>query len=268
MKNTRLLIGFLAIAMLIACKPNTENEETTENTTAETSIDMDRYPADLQEVFENHGGLEKWRSMQSLTYTMPKPSGDEVHTIDLTSRKTLIETDAYQLGFDGDSLWLQQDEQAFDPARAEFYYNLMFYFYAMPFVLADDGIQYEQVRALEKDGTLYPGTKISYADNVGNSPEDNYIIYYDPDTKKMAWLAYTVTYGQDTTSEKYSFIHYNKWQDVNGLWLPELLTWYQVEDGQPTVPAGEPRAFNNVDIDASAMGDDFYSKPENATTVN
>ena len=44
----------------------------------------------------------------------------------------------------------------------KFYYNLMFYFYAMPFILADDGIVYEDVKPLDIEGKSYPGIKISY----------------------------------------------------------------------------------------------------------
>ena len=53
----------------------------------------------------------------------------------------------------------------------------MFYFYAMPFILADDGIIYEDVAALKFEGKSYPGIKISYESGVGESPEDEYILY-------------------------------------------------------------------------------------------
>jgi len=72
----------------------------------------------------------------------------------------------------------------------EFYYNVMFYFYAMPFVLADDGIIYGDIAPLEFEGTAYPGISISYKEGVGSSSKDEYFIYYNPETYQMAikWL--------------------------------------------------------------------------------
>ena len=32
---------------------------------------------------------------------------------------------------------------------------------------------------------------MSFNDGVGSSPKDDYIIYYNPDTYQMEWLAYT-----------------------------------------------------------------------------
>jgi len=49
----------------------------------------------------------------------------------------------------------------------------------MPFVLGDDGISYEKVEDLKVGDLSYPGYKISYGATVGDSPKDNYFLYYD-----------------------------------------------------------------------------------------
>ena len=67
-------------------------------------------------------------------------------------------------------------------------------FLTMPFVLADDGINYQDVEPLVFEGKTYPGIQISYESGVGESSEDEYKVYYDPETNKMTWLGYTVTY--------------------------------------------------------------------------
>lgn len=252
-----------------ACKDTGKNGESVNSMTdQEAEMDMSQYPDDLQKVLAAHGGLDKWNQMQSLTFRMPSDNGDEVHTVDLKSRKTLIETDKYDIGFDGEKLWLKQDTTFFQPSQVEFYYNLMFYFYAMPFVLADDGIVYSDADPLEMNGVNYPGIKISYNDGIGNSSNDEYVLYMDPSTKKMAWLGYTVTYGSYEKSDRMSYIHYNKWKVVNGLLLPEELTWYTVEDGNPTEARGPARKFTKVDIDAATMDNTMYEKPETGAYVD
>ena len=245
-------------------EPNPSNESLDETV---VEVDFSRFPDNYKQVLQAHGGLENWRKMRSMTYTMPGDNGDEIQTVDLATRNTLVETASYKMGNDGKELWLAQDSTYFNPERVEFYHNLMFYFYAMPFVLADDGITYAQAPALELDDKRYPGIKVSYGDNIGASPEDEYILYMDPDSKTMAWLAYTVTYGQNSKSDRFSFIKYDKWQEVNGLQLPEELTWYTVENGKPTKPAGPPRRFTKVDVDAAPMSEKTYQKPEGAMII-
>lgn len=265
----KILFSLLAATLLIACKNEPkQSTETEQETTAVQEIDLSAYPAALQEVFAAHGGLGTWNEMQSLTFTMPNDAGDEVHTTDLKSRDILIETDNYQIGAENSKVWLAQDSTYYPKERARFYHNLMFYFYAMPFILADDGIIYSEAPALEKDGVTYPGIKIGYESNVGDSPDDEYVLYYHPETKKMEWLSYTVTYGKDSKSTNFKFIKYNKWQEVDGVMLPEELTWYNAEGGSPTTARGAPRVFTRVDMDSADMGTSFYSKPQNGIYVD
>ena len=201
--------------------------------------------------------------MQTLTFQLE----DEVHTSNLQNRNILIEGDNYKIGSENGNVWIAQESEAYQSSKARFYHNLMFYFYAMPFILGDEGIVYGQTPDLVMDGVSYPGTKIAFKANVGDAPDDEYILYYHPETYRMTWLAYTVTFGKGDRSEDFSFIKYTDWQDVNGLLLPRSLEWYKTEDNLPTVSAGKVRTFEKVDVDAAAMDADFYSMPENGVVV-
>ena len=53
----------------------------------------------------------------------------------------------------------------------------------MPFVLGDPGIQYSKAKDLKFEGKSYTGFKISYGDNIGDSPDDNYFVYIDKKTQ-------------------------------------------------------------------------------------
>lgn len=260
MKNNLLVLA--AIVLLASCKTETKQTTITEETVTETTLR--EYPEDIAAIFKAHGGIDTWNAMNNLCFTLPKGDIEEVHTVDLKSRKTRIETPAYTLGFDGEKVWLKQDSLAFKPERARFYHNLMFYFYAMPFVLGDEGITYSEAPALSKDGVDYPGTKISFEDGVGDASDDNYIIYRDPSTNQMAWLAYTVTYGKEGPSERYSFIKYDKWQEVNGLQLPSELQWYNVEEGQPTQMRNAMN-FTKPTATATQLDKNLFEKPADGT---
>jgi len=262
----KIILALFVATLIMSCKTEEKKDTVVEKvmTPEKVMVDLSKYPQGLQDVFAAHGGLQKWSEMKSMTYAM----GDQETVTDLHTRDIVVKAPTHTIGSKDGKVWIAQDTVAFPPARARFFHNLMFYFYAMPFLVADDGIVYNDVEPLNMDGKSYPGIKIGYEANVGDSPDDNYIVYYDPDTKEMTWLGYTVTYGKDGKSDKYKYIKYNKWQKVNGLLLPEELTWYKIEDNKPTEPAGPPRVFTKVDVDAATIDVTAFAKPENGIFVD
>ena len=252
MKRVLLL---LIIVISVSCK-NEAKKETKEKTIVE--VKKESFPAELGKVFEKHGGINIWRKVQILSFN----KDEEIHTVDLHSRKTVINSPKYSLGFNGKEVWLDEEEKGDYKGNPAFYHNLFFYFYAMPFVLADDGISYKKVDYLVFEGTKYPGYKISYNADKGTSPDDNYIVYYNPKTFQMEWLAYTVTFNSKEPSEKYNLIRYNSWENVNGLMLPKAITWYKKdENGVPTEPARPATEFTLPLLSQGKLADSFFEKP-------
>lgn len=245
MKNTVLLFF---LSLLFSCNKNSTKQVNSK----------ENYPEELAKVFDKHGEIDTWKKAQVLSFNI----ADEAHTIDLKSRKTVINSPTYSMGFDGKEVWLNEDEKGAFKGNPTFYHNLYFYFYAMPFVLADDGIIYEKVDDLVFEGNTYPGYKISYKANVGTSPDDNYIIYYHPETYQMEWLAYTITFSSKKPNQDYHLIKYDKWENVNGLVLPKELVWYQLDDkGMPTKPAKEPLVFTLPLVSEGKLAASFFEKP-------
>ncbi len=103
----------------------------------------------------------------------------------------------------------------------------------MPFVFGDSGINYKRIKDLNINGDLYSGLKITYNSNIGDSPNDNYFIYFDKKTHQMKWLGYTVTFGSAKPNSNINFIKYSEWQNINGLVLPKKIEWYSVKNKIP-----------------------------------
>ena len=246
MKNVLLL---LATVVAVSCKTETKS-----------AIKKENFPTEIAKIMQKHGGIELWRKQKTLSFN----KGEEVHSVDLHSRKTVINSPNYSLGFNGKEIWLHEIKEKSFKSRKDFYYNLYFYFYAMPFVLADDGIIYEKTDDLFFEGKNFPGIKISYKANVGSSPDDNYIIYYNKETYQMEWLAYTVTFNSKKPSKKFNIIKYHDWEKVNNLVLPKAITWYQQDDkGTPTKPRGAATEFTLPLISETVLSDSFFQKPKN-----
>jgi len=249
----------------VSCKENAKATKTeTEPLKAVVEV-TDNYPEALKKVFDAHGGLESWKEKHTLTFEIAKPNAREKHTIDLHNRRDKIEIEEVTMGFDGNEIWLR-DEEGNYKGNPAVYHNLMFYFYAMPFVLADAGINYATTEDLEYDGKSYPGIHISYDAEIGASPKDDYYLHYDPETYQMAWLGYTFTYGSDKKSDDVRWIRYKDWMTIDDIILPEFLTWYNSE-GRTIKDAKDPLPFEQVSLKASSKPDAFYARPENAKVV-
>lgn len=254
------IIVILIFLGLINCK---ESQGEIRTDTSETNLEMEvsetQYPENFLKVLESHGGLKKWTSKCTLTFEIPKRDAPEKHIVDLYSRRDKIETTHFSMGFDGDKVWLKDANNEYK-GDAEVYHNLMFYFYAMPFVLADKGIHYTETEDLVFDGRRYPGIQINFDDGVGASSKDDYFLHYDPETYQMAWLGYTFTYGSNEKSGDVKWIRYDDWINVDGVKLPKSITWYAYEGRDLKEPKSKV-AFENVSLNESPKPAEFYEKP-------
>jgi len=261
------LILLASIFVLGACK-NSKTQKEAPNAYSEETLDVTTsiYPDNISKIFKAHGTLEAWNTFESLVFEIEKPEGNEKTTTALKNRESLIETPSYNIGYDGKEVWLQKKDTTTYKGNAKFYYNLMFYFYAMPYVLADDGIIYTDVDPLEFEGQTYPGVKISYEAGVGESPEDEYIVYFNKETHQMEWLGYTVTYFSKEKSKDFHYIKYSDWQIIDGIKLPKTLEWYNYEDGKPTTKRNAMN-FTNILLEKSKINVKDFVRPENAEVV-
>ncbi len=262
MKKITIILLTLAIG---ACKPNPKNEETKEAVQEKTVETKRQYPEALSKVFDAHGGWQNWKKQRTLTYVLPNPENPETHTVDLWSRMDRIDSEKFIMGFDGHEIWLLDPNENYkgDPV---FYHNLMSYFYAMPFLLGDNGIVYGETEDLTFEDKNYPGIHISYDAGVGVSSKDEYFLHYDPETYQMAWLGYTVTYRSGEKSDNVKWIKYDNWQTLNGVELPKSITWYNYE-GRDILDARSTVTFEEAIVSTTPKPDEFYAKPGGAAVV-
>lgn len=259
-------ITILALVLILgACKPNVKQKAVQSSVPEKATEPPSHYPDAIKQVFEAHGGLKLWKQQRTLSFVIPNPDNPETHTVDLWSRRDRVDSEGVSMGFDGTEIWLLDPESTYK-GDAAFYHNLMFYFYAMPFVLADDGIVYGETDALRFEGKEYPGVRIAYESGVGVSSKDEYYIHFDPDTHQMTWLGYTVTYRTGEISDNVKWIRYDNWQTVNRLVLPKSITWYNYE-GSTILDPKSTVVFTDVALSATPKPKEFYTKPEGAIAV-
>lgn len=224
-----IMLSSLSIA---ACQ--TESTSNTDQTEASTSAQAESkaYPEYFKEVIQAHGGLEQWNKFGAMQFELTSNGNTETHIIDLKNRKDLVKAKDYTIGYNGEQVWISPDKAAFPGQSARFYHNLYFYFYAIPFVLADPGVNLEQMDDMTLQDKNYKVIGVSFGDGVGDSPQDKYKMLIDPETNRMEWLLYTVTYFGDQQNDKFNSLKYEEYQEHQGLLFPQKLTGYKYENGE------------------------------------
>ena len=210
-----------------------------------------------------HGGIDRWRSYGTLEYDLQKGEMHEHHIIDLHSRKLVLTGDGYTIGFDGEEVWVMPDMEAYS-GRPRFYSSLNFYFFGIPFVLADPGTIPESLGRSTFRDKPYDVVKVSFEPGVGDSPNDYYVIHADTATHLVELLLYTVTFRSHQPSEKYNARIF-EWHEVDGLMVPSKISSYRWNGEDGTL--GEHRSdtyFSNIVFNIERPDAGLFVMPEGA----
>ncbi|MDI9355779.1 MAG: hypothetical protein QM536_01980 [Chitinophagaceae bacterium] len=204
---------FISI-MLMSCATKNQKENLENN-----------IPASLQKCLDYYGGVSTWKSFKSVEFDIEK----EHHIIDLETRKVFISThdSSYSIGFDGKNVWVSPNMQIYGGTHPRFYHNLHFYFFSFPFILTDPGIKYTSLPEKTFQNTLYTPVSIKYEHNVGDSPQDEYILYIQKENGQLDFINYTATYFTQEASSQYNALVYDTWQEIQNIKVPRNYTFYK-----------------------------------------
>jgi hypothetical protein len=189
----------------------------------------------------------------------------ERHSIELRSRKTRQENKAFTIGYDGNDVWITPNLAAYS-GNPRFYNGLQFYFFSMPFVFADPGVNVTELGERTVAGQAYDVVRITFGDAVGDSPNDPYLAHFDPSTHLLKLLLYTVTFDTGTPGTNFNARVYEDWQEVQGLMVPRQIGAYQwEEDGERLGELRGISRFENVEFTSEAPNAALFERPETAS---
>lgn len=224
--------------------------------------------ARLAQVLEAHGGLDKWQSFGTLAYTMKDfPLSEQIaqenrSTVDLVSRQNRIEGPGYTVGFDGENAWSVPGPKSSGlPSR---FVNLgSFYFIGLPFVLADPGVNVADSGKSTFQGKEYDTLTVTFGEGVGHSDDDNYVVFIEPETNRVALIHHNVTELYDEAT-RVTWV-YNGYTEVNGLQIPSKLTFYQGWNENPDPATGATYTVENIELKKDRPDNSIYQAPETAS---
>ncbi|OAV44758.1 hypothetical protein [Lewinella sp. 4G2] len=154
-------------------------------------------------AIEAHGGLDAWYRQSPLYYHfnyVPTDGKGKVRNSFILNDyrgARAVHQKAGDLdvtyGFDGTDAW--QNPADSDPGVSPRFWSLTpYYFVGLPFVLADEGINFEVLENAELDGADLQRVKVTYEAGTGDADDDYYILHLDPTTHELVALNYIVSY--------------------------------------------------------------------------
>jgi hypothetical protein len=187
------------------------------------------------DAIDAHGGLARWygngpvRFRHTYERLTGGPPIDTRQTVDTWSSRAVHEvvgdpasSQAVQFGWTGNEAWVSGADSLATNAR--FWSLTPYYFVAMPFVLADPGVNLETAGRMTAEGATYDLVRVTFDAGTGDAPDDYYYLLLDPETRRVGGVRYVVSYPGffpegGTTPER--LMLYDGAQTASGITLQE-----------------------------------------------
>ncbi|MEM9339428.1 MAG: DUF6503 family protein, partial [Bacteroidota bacterium] len=260
------------LTLAISCTPSKREENTTEKQPKEyhliktpeawvkkrvegarSRVSGSKAGQIIWQSIEAHGGLEKWFSNGPLAFRFdyqPLDGGtrrDSYQVVDQWSVRAIHEVAAnreMKYGWDGKNAWWYPDTARVG-VNPRFWSTTPFYFVALPFVLADEGVVLEMLEPKTYKGVTYDLVKATYKEGVGDAPDDFYVMYIHPETKLIGALRYIVSYPGFFPEGGHSpekFMEITGTQTINEMTLPTGYGTYWFKNEAPA------EHITNIDV--------------------
>ncbi|MGB3179999.1 MAG: hypothetical protein WBB45_01320 [Cyclobacteriaceae bacterium] len=171
--------------------------------------------------------------------------------------------DSTILVWDGNKAWVSPDTSSMQGAR--FHLKTWPYFLAAPMKLDDPGTVWQDMTDGELLGQNYTRRKLTFKSGTGDSPDDWYIIYKEPDTDKLKAMSYIVTYGNtvEKASEAPHVIVYDDYQEVDGTMLARSWKFYNWSEEKGI--QGDSIGYVTVsNLSFTEVADSLFTEPTGA----
>lgn len=149
-----------------------------------------------------------------------------------SSKVRLEKKDGTVLLYDGEKVFIQPDSSMYPGARFDMF--TWAYFFMAPFKFSDPGAQWEEKGELSLQDKAYPTARLTFSSEVGDTPDDWYIAYRDPESDLLYALAYIVTFGTTTekANEEPHAITYHDYAEMDGIPVAQEWKFWQWSEAE------------------------------------
>ncbi len=224
-----------------------------------------------------HGGLPRWQGFGQVEFDLTWKFGERTlqdhQLFDLVTREGRIQCDRYSLGgSQSDGVWVMPEPKVLGSMSPRFYLWTPFYFFALPFVLADDGVKATVLGPRQFSGKEYNAVRFSFGTGMGDAPDDTYTCYFDAGTHRLRLVRYTVTFFDGGAKARAGeavehAILFEEWQEVQGLVVPKKALFFNWKGDGIEGEARGSAEFGNVRFAADRPAATNFAKPAAAVMV-
>lgn len=178
----------------------------------------------------------------------------------------LVKKDKTSLVYDGENVFLSPSGSNDERARFDvFTWN---YFFNLPFKLTDPGTNWKMLKPTVIKGETFNRGKLSFDNEIGDSPDDWYIIYQEPKSELLYAAAYIVTLGKEVekAEEDPHAIVYHNYELIDGIPIATKWTfhnWSEENGIEEQIGEAKISKIKFVDRDES-----FFKEPNNAKRID
>ena len=135
--------------------------------------------------------------------------------------------DGTAIYFDGSKVFHSPDLKNEKAARFDAY--TWMYFLLFPSKIGDDGAVLKDLGQLQLNDVAYNAQHLSFKSNVGDAPDDWYVIYSHPETNLIDYAGYIVTANKSLEAAEADphAIGYEDYKSIYGIPVPQSWKYYE-----------------------------------------
>lgn len=261
-----LLLAPLALALPAGCRRAEESQEAA--APEPPPRPSDPFSQQFATPIEQAHGLQAWNGKTALSADMVATFGGTVRNQGTLLFRTDSSASRYDfsdgtlLVFDGKDAWVSPSTSDFQ--RARYHLRAWPYFLAAAFKLRDPGVRFEDLGERELAGKAYSAARLTFLEGAGDTPDNWMIAYRDPETNRLAAMAFIDAYGKSLAEAERDprAIVFSDWVTVDGATLPSTLTVYAWKDGDVQ---GEPHGTVKFsDFEFVTPEPDAFTRPDDS----
>ncbi|MGB0526076.1 MAG: DUF6503 family protein, partial [Flammeovirgaceae bacterium] len=176
--------------------------------------------------------------------------------------------DGTTITFDGSEVFLSPADSKYAKSKARFDIFTWQYFFALPYKLSDPGTNWKVLGTKKMGAQHYQAGRLTFGKDIGDAPDDWYVVYADPENHLIQAAAYIVTFSQSATeaSKDPHAIIYKDYQTIQG--VPVATTWEFTGWNEETGIKGKLGNATLSNIKFISAAEANFEVPENSVKVD
>lgn len=209
----------LLASILFSCVDNSKQENTSKQSTIQTDVKENTFTARNNEAHNKEAFLNKdvFSADIELVFGGKQRLNANLLYHTRTGKTKLVYKDSSELTFNGKNVYLSLASVEKPSARFDIF--TWSYFFALPYKIDDHGTTLSDFKNKDLNGKEFNVEKLTFGENVGDSPDDWYVLYQNKETNLLHAASYIVTLNQSVEEGEKDphAIVYSKYQKLDDI---------------------------------------------------